>query len=176
MPIPTENGGSIVGNWLQSITGTASWLPIGFEAHGPIVAALAVGAMLAIWAGGRALAPFALIVPGVIAGTVSGSWLHAGLHWTALPALGIGLVVAWAMYQVAASFYLARLATAALMAPAALWALWLTAHATFALAWALAITVAAAATLGSLVVRYLRSEDRAFGIWLTDLIDDLRAD
>ncbi len=163
-------------NWLQSITGGAPWLPVGFDAHGPIVAALAIGAMLAIWAGGRLLAPFALILPGVIAGIVLGSWLCAGWHWAALPALAAGLVVAGTLYQVAASFYLARLATAVLLAPAALGALWLFARAQFDPAWPLAITVAAAATLGSLVMRYLGREDRAFGIWLTDLIDDLRGD
>jgi len=136
---------------------------------------LVIVALIAIWLVGRLLAPFVLILPGVVAGVLIGWWLHTA-GWHPPVAIGAGLLLSGVVYQVAAGFYFVRLAAALICAPIALWVVWRLASGTFDGWWALGITIVVAASLGSLLRRFVASEDQTLRARVIDLIDAIRGD
>lgn len=137
---------------------------------------VATVALAAIWLVGRLLAPFMLVLPGVIVGALTGWWCYRTHHWHLLLAIGAGVVVSGAIYRVFGHFYGVRLAAAVLFAPIALWAAWHLASGALDTLWAVAITVVAASALGSLLRRFISSEDQALRAWFIDMADLIRGD
>lgn len=146
-------------------------------ALGPLAAlAAVVAALLAIWLTGRMLSHVMILVPGTIAGALTGWWCYHTHHWHMLLAIIAGVIAAGAVYRIFGNFYLARLAAAVAFAPIAVWAVWHLASGAFDPVWTLAITAIATATLASLLRIFINSEDQAMRAWAIDVIDLVRGD
>lgn len=135
---------------------------------------LTLAGLLALWMACRLLAPFVIVLPGLLAGAGVVWWLGTWHSWHPLFAALAGLAVAAGLFQLFANVFAARCAFAAIAAPLATVALWHLAAGAFPWAWALAITGVGVVSLGSLAQRFVLTENRALRFWLADLIEELR--
>lgn len=162
---------------LRLVDAAAPWLHAWVAGIGSMPAVgVVIAALVAIWLAGRVLTPLVLVLPGVIVGVLTGWWCYHAHHWHLSLAIGGGVVVSGAIYRVFGNFYFVRLAAAAIFAPIALWAVWHLASGALDILWAVAITIIAASTLGSLIRRFVASEDRAVRAWFVDMGDLIRGD
>jgi hypothetical protein len=137
---------------------------------------LTIAALIALWFARRLIAPFVLVLPGLVAGVALGWWLTFGLGWHPLLAIVAGLVLSAGVFQILGHVFFVRLGLAVILAPIAILAVWHLAAGALDMRWALAITAIGAGSVASLLRRFVQTENHELYAWASDLIADLRGD
>jgi hypothetical protein len=140
------------------------------------VGMLALAALVALWLVGRILSDWVLVVPGLVAGAALGAWLALAHGWHPVLAGLAGLALAWGIYQVCAGLFFARLVLALVGGALALATIGHLAAGALDTGWAISATLVAAWSVGSLLHRFVMSENHALAATVLNLVDDLRGE
>jgi hypothetical protein len=136
--------------------------------------ALSIALLVALWLVVRKIGVFVIVLPGAGAGLAVGAWLWFTHGWHPALCLAVGLAVSAVIFQILANFFWARLVITVVLWPLAVVAVWHLAAGAIDTVWALAITAIGAISIGSLLRRFVNTENHELTIWASDLIDDLR--
>ena len=138
--------------------------------------ALSIAFLLALWLIGRWLAVFAIVLPGALAGGAVGVWLYFAHGWHPLPCVMAGLGISAAISRLLMHFFYLRVVIAVIGWPLAVLAIWHLAAGSLDTLWAFALTLLGAVTLGSVLLRFVETDNHDLYVWVTDLIADIRGD
>jgi hypothetical protein len=137
---------------------------------------LTVAALVALYLIRTRIAHVIFVLPGFVCGVATGWWVWSGLGWHPLIAVIAGMLVSAGVFQVLGHFLYLRMAIAVITWPLAVLALWHLASGALGLVWALAVTVIGSWTAGSLLRRFVNTENHELSVWAMNLYDDLRGD
>lgn len=160
-----------------AIDRVAPWAQCGVALLGKVPAgAITIALLVAAWYFGRRLAHWVIVLPGLGVGWAAGAWLYFIHGWHPVLCVVVALAISTVLFQILANFFYLRLAIAVVLWPLAVLTSWhLTAGALDSL-WAIVLTWIGAMTVGSLLRRFVNTENNGLYVWATDLVDDWRGD
>ena len=135
---------------------------------------LTVTALLVLYLLRGKIAHVIFVLPGFACGVATGWWVWARLGWHPLIAAIAGMLASAAIFRTLGHFLYLRMAIAVIAWPIAVLALWHLASGALDVVWALAITVIGSWTAGSLLRRFVNTENQELYIWAMNLYDDVR--